>query len=43
MLTHFRLERDRYFHFHPWHGTFSLIMSIVLAVLLVLIFVPSAR
>jgi hypothetical protein len=42
-LLHFRHPRDQYFHAHPWHGTFSLITTMLLAGLIVLAFVASAR
>jgi hypothetical protein len=36
-------ERGRYFHAHPLHATFSLMASMLLAGLVVLAFVLSAR
>jgi hypothetical protein len=42
-LTHWRMDRGRYFHAHPQHAAYSLIASAVLAGLLVLAFVLSAR
>jgi hypothetical protein len=42
-LMPFRTHRDSYFHAHPLHGTFSLIASFVLAGLVVLMLVLSAR
>jgi hypothetical protein len=45
MKTSIHLKRhgDSYFHLHPLHAVFSLIASFVLAVLIVLMLVPSAR
>jgi hypothetical protein len=42
-LTHWRQDKDHYFHIHPLHGTFSLITTMVLAGLVVLVLVLSAR
>jgi hypothetical protein len=42
-LMHFRRHQVNYFHAHPLHGTFSLIASFVLAGLVVLMLVLSAR
>jgi hypothetical protein len=42
-LMHWRTERDRHFQAHPLHTTYSLIASMVLAGLLVLVFVLSAK
>ena len=42
-LIHFSGHGDSYFHAHPLHATFSLIASFVLAVLVVLMLVLSAR
>jgi hypothetical protein len=42
-LMHWRMERDRHFHAHPLHTTYSLIASMVLAGLMVLAFVLSAK
>jgi len=40
---HLKRHRDSYFHLHPLHAVFSLIASFLLAVLIVLALVPSAR
>jgi hypothetical protein len=40
-LLHFRTHSGRYFH--PSHGTFSLITTLVMAMLIVLLFVMSAK
>ena len=40
---HLKRHGDSYFHLHPLHAVFSLIASFVLAVLIVLTLVPSAR
>jgi hypothetical protein len=40
---HWRTERGRHFHGHPLHATFSLIASMLLAGLIVLVLVLSAR
>ena len=40
---HWRTERGRYFHAHPSQATFSLIASMLLAGLVVLALVLSAR
>ncbi|HYL16047.1 MAG TPA: hypothetical protein VEV41_23640 [Terriglobales bacterium] len=42
-LIHFRRHEDSYFHAHPLHTMFSLIASILLAVLVVMMLVGSAR
>jgi len=42
-LIHLKRHGDGYFHFHPLHAMFSLVASFVLAVLVVLILVSSAR
>ncbi|HXX28193.1 MAG TPA: hypothetical protein VEI99_06985 [Terriglobales bacterium] len=42
-LLHFRIHNERYFHSHPLHGTFSLITTFVMAMLIVLLLVMSAR
>lgn len=42
-LMHLRTHRDSYFHVHPFHGMFSLVASFVLALLIVLVLVSSAR
>jgi hypothetical protein len=42
-LLHFRTHDERYFHSHPLHGTCSLITTLVMAMLIVLLFVMSAR
>jgi hypothetical protein len=38
-----RMERGRHFHTHPAHAAFSLIASMLLAGLVVLVLVLSAR
>lgn len=38
-----RAHRHSDFHMHPWHGMFSLIMTLIFAMLLVLILVSLAR
>ena len=40
---HLKRHGDSYFHLHPSHAVFSLIASFVLAVLIVLTLVLSAR
>jgi hypothetical protein len=42
-LIHLRRRGDGYFHVHPLHAMFSLVASFVLAVLIMLVFVSSAR
>ena len=42
-LLHFRTHNARYFHSHPLHGTFSLITTLVMAMLTVLLLVMSAK
>jgi len=42
-VVHLKRHGDSYFHFHHLHATFSLLASFVLAVLVVLILVSSAR
>ncbi len=42
-LMHFKGHGDSYFHLHPQHALFSLVASLVLAVLVVFILVSSAR
>lgn len=42
-LLHFRTHDEPYFHSHPLHGTFSLITSLVMAMLIVLLLVMSAK
>jgi len=42
-ILHLKHSREHYFHAHPLHGTFSLIASMLLAGLIVLVFVVSAR
>jgi hypothetical protein len=42
-LMHFRTHEDRYFHWHPLHAMFALIASTMLAALIVLMLVVSAR
>jgi hypothetical protein len=41
--VHWRTERGRYFQAHPLHATFSLIASMLLAGLVVLVLVLSAK
>jgi hypothetical protein len=41
--VHFKRHGGAYFHLHPLHAVFSLIASFVLAVLIVLMLVRSAR
>jgi hypothetical protein len=41
--THFKGHGDSYFHVHPLHTVFSLVASFVLAVLIMLVLVSSAR
>ncbi len=41
--THWRTERDRHFQSHPLHATFSLVASMLLAGLVILALVLSAR
>ena len=38
-LLHFRTHNGRYFHSHPLHGTFSLITTLLMAMLIVLLLV----
>jgi len=40
---HLKRHGDNYFHLHPSHAMFSLVASFVLAVLIVLVLVSSAR
>lgn len=40
---HFRTHDGRYFHSHALHGTFSLITTMVMAMLIVLLLVMSAK
>ncbi len=40
---HWRTERGRYFQAHPLHAVFSLVASMLLAGLIVLVLVLSAR
>ncbi len=40
---HLKRRGDNYFHLNPLYAQFSLIASFVLAVLIVLMLVPSAR
>jgi len=40
---HLKSHGDGIFHLHPLHGAFAVIASFVLAVLIVLMLVPSAR
>jgi hypothetical protein len=42
-LLHFRTHSGRYFHSHPLHGTFSLITTLVMAMLMVLLLAMSAK
>ena len=42
-LLHLKTHNERYFHNHPLHGTFSLITTLVMAMLIVLLLVMSAR
>jgi hypothetical protein len=42
-LLHFRTHNGRDFHSHPLHGTFSLITTLVMAMLIVLLLVMSAK
>jgi len=38
-----RWHRDSDFHMHPWHGMFSLVMTLIFSMLLVLLLVSMAR
>jgi hypothetical protein len=42
-LIHLKRHGNSHFHLHPQHALFSLVASFVLAVLVVLILVSSAR
>ena len=42
-LIHLKRHGGSYFHLHPQHAIFSLVASFLLAVLVVLILVSSAR
>jgi len=42
-LLHFRTHDGGHFHSHPFHSTFALIASFVLAMLVVLLFAATAR
>jgi hypothetical protein len=42
-LLHFRTHHGRYFHSYPLHGAFSLITTLVMAMLIVLLLVMSAK
>jgi hypothetical protein len=42
-LLHFRTHHGGPSHSHPFHSAFSLLASFVLAVLIVLLFVATAR
>lgn len=42
-LLHLKRHEDPYFHAHPLHGMFSLVVSFLLAALIVLMLVLSAR
>ncbi|MGA7379638.1 MAG: hypothetical protein WBX03_02195 [Terriglobales bacterium] len=42
-MLHFRTHDGGYFHSHPLHGTVSLITTLVMAMLVVLLLVMSAK
>lgn len=42
-MLHFRNHDGGYFHSHPLHGTVSLITTLVMAILVVLLLVMSAK
>lgn len=42
-FAHFRGHDGRFFHVHPLNTTFSLIASLLLALLVILLFTLSAR
>ena len=42
-MIHSKRHGDGYFHVHPLHAMFSLVASFVLAVLIMLVLVSSAR
>lgn len=42
-LTHFKRREDHFFHLDPHHLVFLLVATFVLAALVVLVLVPSAR
>ena len=42
-LLHFKGHGDSYLHLHPQHAIFSVVATLMLAVLVVLILVSSAR
>jgi hypothetical protein len=42
-LTHFKRRGDSFFHLDPQHVVFLLVAGFVLAALVVLVLVPSAR
>lgn len=42
-MLHFRTHDGGHFHTHPLHATFSLFASFVLALLMVLLLVATAR
>jgi hypothetical protein len=42
-LLHFKTHDEGYFHSHPLHGSFSLITTMVLAIVIVLALVMSAK
>jgi len=42
-FLHVRSPRDPYFHVHPLHGSFSVITTMLLAGLVVLMLVMTAR
>lgn len=43
MLLHLRTHDGGLFHSHPFHSAFALVASFVLAMLVVLLFVVTAR
>ena len=43
MLIHLKGHGNSYFHLHAQHAVFSLVASFVLAVLVVLVLISSAR
>jgi len=42
-FLHFKTHDGGYFHAHPLHGTFSLITTLALAILIVLTLVMTAK
>jgi len=42
-LLHLRTHEGGYWHSHPGHGVFALVAGILLALLIVLLLVPTAR